>query len=285
MSKSVLLGSVALFAVAFAGTASAQSSSAPILNNSPTANEAIVIQRGGGNTSTVDQTGATNGKVGKLNNTIDLTADNITAANGNMAFTMANSVVQYGNSNDLNIYQAGNNNTVSSSSGNYNNETFDFNPAAGGSFQRGDYNRVAVSQGGDNGIAQFQQNGNGNYGSIITDQGAKNTYAGLFQFGSSNEARIHQHDQANNAYAVVVQRGSNNKGSIDQYGTTNYAALLQVGDYNSAGIVQGGTAGVGAGGYQNGVGNSASVTQNGGLASNALFAQNGNGNSVTIRQK
>ncbi|SFV03669.1 Curlin associated repeat-containing protein [Methylobacterium sp. 174MFSha1.1] len=285
MSKSVLLGSVALFVVAFAGTASAQQAISPVLSSAPTVNEAIVVQRGGTNKATIDQTIGQNNKAGYLNNTIDLSAANITENNGNGAFTNVNSVLQNGNNNELNIIQPGSNNSVVTSSGNYFRDTFIFNPTSGGSFQRGDGNKVYVNQGGGNGVAQFQQRGDGNTGSIITEANANNTYAGLFQFGDSNTAQIRQNSTAINAYAVVVQQGNNNSGAIEQSGTYNYAGLLQIGSYNTAGITQFGTAGVGAGGYQYGVGNSASVLQNGLSSSNALFAQAGNNNSVTIRQR
>jgi len=285
MSKTALLGSVALLTIAFAGTASAQSTTSPQLGAGFISNEAIVVQRGGSNSANVDQTAASNGKVGSLNSTVDLTASYMSTGYGNAQFEYANSVLQSGDANSLSITQGGTNDSIATANSNYSRGNFSFDPGSNGSFQKGYGNGMTVTQNGYNSVVQFQQNGDNNRGTATVDNGASSTYAGIFQFGNSNEASVHQGYGASNAYAVVVQGGSSNRGYIDQNGYVNYAALLQLGDANYGNIVQSGNSGIGAFGYQNGYGNSGTVVQTGGSPSNAMFAQAGNNNIVTIRQK
>ncbi|MGU3465167.1 hypothetical protein ACLBXO_09950 [Methylobacterium sp. C33D] len=284
MFKSVVLASVAVASLtAFAAGASAQQIT-PQLGYGTTANEAFLVQRGTGNNSTIDQTGGTNLKAGSLNNQVDLSATNMYTGYADSQFEAANTMVQRGDYNTLNVTQGNTNNQVITVANNVTRSDFNLG-ADKGSFQFGTGNTVNANQQGQNGLVQFQQNGGNNNASLTVDNGADRTYAGTFQAGNSNTAAIHQYGNASNAYGVIVQSGNSNKGYIDQYGTTNYAALLQVGDNNTAAIAQAGQAGVGAFGYQNGNGNSGSVTQNGGHFANAGFAQIGNSNGVTIRQR
>ncbi|MGU3546379.1 hypothetical protein [Methylobacterium sp. A52T] len=283
MLKSVVLASVAVASLtAFATGASAQSST-PIMGTGTTANEAFVIQRGGGggNAATVDQSG-TNNKAGKLNGEIDLSVPNVSISNFDNQANNAYTVLQNGTGNELHITQSNANNSVMTTNGN----VFG-NPSVGansGSFQQGDRNYVDSRQNGTNGVVQFQQNSSYNQARFSVDGGADKTYAGIFQFGgNSNVAAINQGYAANNAYAVVVQDGTSNNGTITQNGSTNYAALLQAGNNNTASIEQTGSF-VGALGYQNGSYNNGTIQQYG-TSANAAFAQYGAGNSMRITQR
>ncbi|MCX4197759.1 hypothetical protein OMR07_21315 [Methylobacterium organophilum] len=308
MLKSVVLASVAVASLtAFATGASAQANVTPMMGAGYQANEAIVIQRGGNNTTDVTQSG-TNNKAGKLNNVIDLSFSNLSTGYASSSLDGADSVVQKGDYNSLTISQSGSDNSIVTASNGVSRT--DFSPSlTGGSFQNGNNNTVNSDQRGTRGQVQFQQGSNYNTASFFAAKDSQNTYAGIFQFtGDSNTGTINQRNNADNAYAIIVQNGSNNtglvnqngqnnyavigqlssynNGTIDQAGSTNYAVLLQAdGNNNTATITQTGTSSsVGALAYQSGAFNTGSINQSG-TSANAAFAQIGNSNAMTIKQR
>ncbi|MGU3538443.1 hypothetical protein [Methylobacterium sp. A54F] len=291
MKKIALLASTTLALSLVAGSAFAQSTSAPVLGVGTTANEAVVVQRGNGvglfgysfgNNATVDQSG-TNNKAGRVNSYVDLSAGNLSTGASNATLDASYSVAQVGNYNNLSITQSGSNNSVVTTTGNWTRSSFGLD-ANGGSFQAGDKNKFTSTQAGTKGQVQFQQKGDRNVGTVSVENGAQNTYAGIFQDGYGNTGAINQYYSANNAYAAIVQRGNDNDATIKQSGVTNYAAVLQVGNSNDALITQSG-AGVGAFGYQVGSYNNGTISQTGAGFANAVYAQSGTFNTVSIKQR
>ena len=293
MTKSIILGTVALTMTVFASSAMAQATGTPSMNAEVSGANEVFLQQGGpgyggtgygSNYANIDQ-GGSNNKIGKLNYSIDLSANALDPNSKNNETAYANSVLQVGYNNQLTATQDGSSNEILSRQFNIfaGAPTQTDRTTGGGSFQNGTQNVVNSTQNGTNGQVQFQQIGISNGATFNVYDGAKNTYAGAFQNGNNNGATINQYGSADNAYAAIVQTGNSNGATINQFANTNYAGVLQVGDGNGATISQY-VNNVGGLVYQNGGGNSAELVQGHSLA-NAAVAQYGNGNYARVNQR
>jgi len=183
-------------------------------------------------------------------------------------------ITQSGDNIDMTIVQDGENNVISSITGNTTGAPIHGNNTSTTFTQTGDNNDIGVYMSAGNGQQTVTQTGNTNY--AIVDCHGNNCSATIIQNGNNNAANLEfgnggDYDQT----GTITQDGDYNEAGIEINGDDNTVVMDQDGDYNSIGGITSAAA--------TGNNNSLSMTQNG---NNMTFEGHlvGSNNSLTSFQ-